>query len=299
MNKFLLVLDSPAENEASVARLIELADASAEVQVLTIVHEPNLDGYLGNTEIYEPLRKRLVDEAADKATGIVERLKNRGINVVSRAVWDWPRGDAIRRAAFEIGADCIILSFGLDSDRRLGSRNWRFLAECPAPILVVNREADEPYQNIIAAVDPLHAHAKPAELDQIIGQVAAAVSEHTGAKLSLVHCYVPLARYGARAEDDDRVPLNDAEQALERSRQQAVDRLASEIGLDSAETRLIEGDPVDDLVRLVDEHKADLIVMGALSRGKLVDLIIGSTAEVLLRRAGCDILLVKPSSASS
>jgi universal stress protein E len=167
------------------------------------------------------------------------------------------------------------------------------------PILVINGPAEQPYRKVVAAVDPVHAHAKPADLDQAIVATATAASERAGAKLDLVHCFVPLSRYGARAEDQERVPLNDAERALEKSRQQALNKLATEAGLDPEATRLIEGDPVKDLEHLVTDDSVDLIVMGALSRGKLADFVIGSTAERLLHRAGCDILLVKPAAAAS
>jgi universal stress protein E len=299
MNKILLVAGDKPETDAAIARLVELADDSTAVELLTIVHEPNLDGYLGNSEIYAPLRQRLIDEQSEKAGAYVRALEDRGIEVVPKAVWDWPRGDAIRREAFEYGADCIILSFGLGRDRHFGSRDWRFLAECPVPILVVNGGADRPYRKVVAAVDPVHSHAKPADLDRAIVATAAVASERAEASLSLVHCYVPLSRYGSRSEDRDSVPLNDAEQALEQSRQAALNQLAAEAGLDPQATRLIEGDPFKDLERLVAEDDVDLIVMGALSRGKLADFVIGSTAERLLHRAGCDILLVKPTIASS
>lgn len=299
MKKILLVLNVPAENDAVVARLLEIADESTTVELLTIVHEPNLDGYLGNAEIYEPLRKRLLDEESAKAASVEKKIKDRGINVVSKAIWDWPRGDAIRREAFAFGADAIVLSFGLERERHFGSREWRFLAECPLPILIVNGPVSRSYSRIVAAVDPVHAHAKPVDLDGAIVRVSLDVCKRAGVELQLAHCYVPLSRYGARSEDQNRVPLNDAEQALEKSHRQALDALASEAGVDPAAARMIEGDAIACLEQLVQDEDVDLLVMGALSRGKLAEFIIGSTAERILHSAGCDILLVKPPAGTS
>jgi len=300
MKKILAVLGTEAENEALVARLIDLADAGTSAELLSIVHEPHLDGYLGNTEIYAPLRKRLVDEAAAKLGEYSQRLAAKGIDVTTRAIWDWPRGDAIGREALAFGADAIILSFGLGERRHIGARDWRFLAECPQPILVVASDGTARYARVVAAVDPVHAHAKPAGLDRAIVEAAVAVAKRAGASVSLVHCYVPLARYGAHAGDAGRVPLRDAEAALEESRRQALRQLADAAGLDpAADSRLIEGDPVAGLGRLAADGEADLIVLGALSRGNLADLIIGSTAEKLLHRARVDLLLVKPADPAS
>jgi universal stress protein E len=245
------------------------------------------------------LRQRLLEEESENAAKVALELKNRGIDVSSKAIWDWPRGDAIRREAFAYGADGIILSFGFDKSRHIGAREWRFLAECPLPILVVNGPADGHYAKVVAAVDPVHAHAKPADLDGAIVAAASKVSARTGADLELVHCYVPLSHYGASADSGGYVPLNDAEQALEHSRRQALDRLAAQAGLDPAAAQMIEGDPVHGLEGHIEGTGADLVVLGALTRGKLADFIIGSTAERLLHRAGCDLLLIKPPGGSS
>ena len=41
-------------------------------------------------------------------------------------------------------------------------------------------------------------------------------------------------------------------------------------------------------------HGAQILVMGAISRSGLKGLLIGNTAERMLDRLGCDILIVKP-----
>ena len=297
IERILAVLDSGGGSDAVVARLRELSDESTTAELLTVVHEAHLDGYLGNTEIYAPLRKRLLDEEAAKAKALAAALGGEGLNASFKAVWDWPLGDAIRREAFAINADLIIVSFGTDRHRRLGSRDWRFLAECPLPILVVNRPATQPYRHVVAAVDPAHTHAKPARLDHLIVALAAAVRERTGASLGLMHGFLPLSHYGADIDDGKPLPLNDAERALETSRRDALDALAAEAGIDAGAARLVEGRPEAVLRALVDQGEADLLVMGALSRGKLAELVIGSTAERVLHDAACDVLLVKPAGA--
>lgn len=294
MNKILVVLGSETGDRAAVERLIELGRGGAESLLLAIVHEAALDGYLGNTEIYARLRKRLVDEKTAEIEAIAKGVAKRRVACAAKAVWAWPRGEAIQREAGAFGADLVVLSFGIEPKRQMSSRDWRFLAECPLPVLVVNRDASEPYRHVVAAVDPVHAHAKPAELDASVVAVAQAVAMRTGAELTLVHAFRPLAHYHVDLEGVERVPLEDAEAFLEASRRQALESLAAQAGLDASVAKLMEGGPEEALARLAERGEADLIVMGALSRGKLADLIIGSTAERVLERPGADILLVKP-----
>jgi nucleotide-binding universal stress UspA family protein len=59
------------------------------------------------------------------------------------------------------------------------------------------------------------------------------------------------------------------------------------------EHRLTEGDPADEILRLTDALRCDLIVMGTHGRTGLGRLLLGSVAEEVLRRAVCPVLTVK------
>ncbi len=48
------------------------------------------------------------------------------------------------------------------------------------------------------------------------------------------------------------------------------------------------------LPRIAENIGAALIVMGAVSRSRLQEVFVGSTAERVLDRIGCDVLVVKP-----
>jgi len=48
------------------------------------------------------------------------------------------------------------------------------------------------------------------------------------------------------------------------------------------------------IVELADEVRADVLVMGAVARGALERLFVGSTAEAVLDKLSCDVLIVKP-----
>jgi nucleotide-binding universal stress UspA family protein len=59
------------------------------------------------------------------------------------------------------------------------------------------------------------------------------------------------------------------------------------------EHRLEEGDPVVEILRVAQETKCDLIVMGTHGRTGLAHLLMGSVAEQVVRRATCAVLVVK------
>ena len=70
--------------------------------------------------------------------------------------------------------------------------------------------------------------------------------------------------------------------------------LAATRGVDPAAVHVLRGSPVDLLPRHVTEAGVDFVVMGAVSRTRLQEIFIGSTAERVLDRLPCDVLVVKP-----
>lgn len=292
-SKILLVPESDSMEQPSIRRLSMLAGDKTEVEVFEPVHEPHLDGYFGNASIYEPLRGYMIKEKEAALTELAQTIKSQGIQCTAKTRWDHPLDQAIVREALEFNAALVIVTPA--RDRRgglLSSSDWRLVADCPAPVLIVKSDGKTPYRNIVAAVDPVHAHAKPHDLDDAIISCAKSVQAPTKADLSLLHCFLPLAHF--EFGEFDRTPIRDAELSLEKSRQQALNALATNAGLPSNFARLAEGNPQTVLESMADSGETDLIVMGGLSRGMISDLLIGSTADKVLRHVDCDVLIVKP-----
>jgi universal stress protein E len=293
-NKILLIPASGGAEQPAVQRVLALGTrSSVEVEVFEPVYESLLEGYYGNKEIYEPLRRRLVQERLEHALVLAAELKAGGCHVSADAVWDHPLDRAIARRVVARDIDLVVTQPLAGRAGALSNADWRLLAICPAPVLVVNSDGTTQYRHIAAAVDPLHAHAKPAELDEAILEHAKALQSLSGADLRVLHCFVPLAQLGAGA-DFDQLPLKDAESAFEQGRRHEVEQLVAKAGLPRSVIELSSGRPEAVLQRMAEHGEADLVIMGALSRGRLKDFLIGSTAERVLHRSTVDVLAVKP-----
>jgi universal stress protein E len=161
--------------------------------------------------------------------------------------------------------------------------------------LVVKSDGQAPYRRIVAAVDPFHTHAKPAALDAEILRVAKALQAQAGgATLAVLHCYAPLDYFGT-----DLGPLPTQDAALAAAREQAMRALCQEAGVPATAVRLVAGVPHTVLQGLQQSGEADLIVMGALARGRLAEFLIGSTAERVLHHGRGDVLVVNPPRAAA
>ncbi|NND92957.1 MAG: universal stress protein [Granulosicoccus sp.] len=71
----------------------------------------------------------------------------------------------------------------------------------------------------------------------------------------------------------------------------AKDKLR-ELGHESVESLLLEGDPADQLVAQAREHRADMVVMGCRGLGRLKSLF-GSVSQQVAHELDCRVVLVK------
>jgi nucleotide-binding universal stress UspA family protein len=59
------------------------------------------------------------------------------------------------------------------------------------------------------------------------------------------------------------------------------------------EQRVETGKAYREILRVADEQRADLVVVGAHGHGVIDQMFVGSTAQHLVRRAGCPVLIVR------
>jgi nucleotide-binding universal stress UspA family protein len=80
----------------------------------------------------------------------------------------------------------------------------------------------------------------------------------------------------------------------ERTRVSAAAReIAKAHGLTDKSVRVLQGSASEVLPRVATEGAVDLVVMGAVSRSRLREVFIGSTAERVLDRLPCDVLVIR------
>lgn len=127
---------------------------------------------------------------------------------------------------------------------------------------------------------------------------AASVAADAGATLLIVSAYTQMSdRESSRAaaqlgEESYKVMgAHPAEDILREATE-----VAKKAGATNVETVAKAGDPVDVLVKVVDEHKADLCVVGNRGLNSLAGRLLGSVPANISHRAACDVLIVHTTS---
>ncbi len=121
-----------------------------------------------------------------------------------------------------------------------------------------------------------------------------------GSKVTAVHVIEHPHYLGEMLAVGEMIPVEPPEmkesemyKSLERVGQEAVNFVKEEgkkMGV-KVETRIIEGHPADQISKLSEEF--DLIVLSALGRSCMTDLLLGGVADKVARHAKCPVLLVR------
>lgn len=86
--------------------------------------------------------------------------------------------------------------------------------------------------------------------------------------------------------------LLSTELAKARATIDAATSKALQIGVD-AQSEILEGDPVDEILSFADNDGADLIVMGSRGRGALAGALLGSVSSGVAQHASVPVLIAK------
>jgi len=138
---------------------------------------------------------------------------------------------------------------------------------------------------------PIRTIVYPTDFSERSGyafQVACALARDYGARLFVLHVKTPpLVVYGEGPFLPPEPTV--ASQALHEK----LDRLVPPDPKVWVEHLMTEGDPATEILRLAEESKCDLIVMGTHGRTGLRRLLMGSVAEQVVRKAPCPVFTLK------
>jgi universal stress protein E len=235
-------------------------------------------------------RQEYCDQLENNVSHLAAKLQADGYNTASDVVWAYPRYEAVIAKAKEIAADLIVQhtrSYGKLEFHHLTNDSWQMVRHCSVPLLLVKNNPWQEKPALLAAIDPVHSHHKPLALDNRILDAALTLQDRLSSELHVVHGYAEAARPFAPAG------------VLEAEHRKVLDELLSAYDIPPAQLHFLDETAIAALQQETDKLKTDILVMGAISRSRLSEMLIGSTAEKVLDFLGTDVLIVKPDQSSS
>ncbi len=298
----LVVIDPTADEQPALERAAWLAARlGASLELLICDYDQHLSGgRFFSSDALQGAQRELLKMHERRLETLAAPLREQGLTVSVDARWEHPLDRGVLRKAAELQPIMIAKDTHYHSaiKRALFSNtDWNLIHSCAAPLLLVKRRRFESAPRILAAVDPVHAHAKPAELDHSILALATELATALHGKVEVFHAFDPaavIAGATSSVASPIAVPVRELTDALEQRHRKALEQLLEDFPVEASAIHLHQGVAAEALLTVSRNLPADIVIMGAISRSGLKKIFIGNTAERVLDRLPCDLLIVKP-----
>lgn len=278
-------LSQARNNQASISALIVYPGFPADLLRYRVQHETALVAHLdaainaarqaiGCSEAELPVRIHL-EGGAMPATRIIQHALRGGHDLVVK------------------DAEPILGSWGmhkLDMD---------LLRKCPVPVWLsrpIERHRGD--IRVAVAIDPVSAEPAGHALSLQLLRISRELADTCSGTLDVVSCWDH--EYEEYLRDNPWIQVAAAELAgsVEQARQahrEALDAVLGEAGITGdLQVHHVRGRPEQLVPAFVRKHDVDILVMGTVARTGVHNLLIGNTAEAVVRRLECSLLALKP-----
>src|SRR5579863_2843036 len=281
--EIMVVMEGALQRSPAVLRALSLARKSdAGLQLRSFEYDRGLEraakqGF--DLAAYLQGRRSQLEQFAD-------RLRHEAVPVDCGVVWGHPVADQILFDVLALKPDLVVKDAPRESALSrafFSGLDWRLLAQCPAPLMLVHPGSPSLPKKILAAVDPLDEHGKPQELNADILKAGISLSMQCGAELDVANAYeyIPL---GGEADFVSWVPDLTLYEELRKVHAEALYKLGRQYSIPPGSMHVLNGHAPQAIAGFAAQKHIDLVVMGSIYRTGLKHLLIGSTAEGVFDR---------------
>lgn len=189
--------------------------------------------------------------------------------------------------------DLVIKSHSPDESLFHAGIDASLLRKVRLPLLICANHKRKGHNNVLATVDVSGDDSDNIQQHRINCQVVQAAAEYAQMLQKDLHLVyvIPVNRANYELEISDPMALErkHGEAASERLQQ-----LVADTGVATAGLHVSAGLPEKEIKAVAKEVGADLVVMGSVGRKGLKGLLLGSTAERVIKHLRRDLLVIRP-----
>lgn len=300
IDNILVIVDPTAQTHPAVDKAVAIAKRCEARIELFACETRNSREARYSAHLAAGARSEFIADVRALVQPLAEAARLQGVDVCVETDCGDPLHAKLLERTQRTSADLVVKDTHHHSLARrtiLTNTDWELIRGCTVPLLLTRpRPYSEP-PVISAAVDPGHSNDTAEILNRRILEVAQLFATRFGGSLDLVNAFIPFT-IAARAAGGSPaiVTTLDAKmlEELRSARQAEVAALAQSCGVGKPKAHVKLGVASAVLPVAAEEIRADIMVMGAVSRSGMQRLFIGNTAESVLERIECDVLIVKP-----
>lgn len=300
LKSVLVILDKPKHSQSALHQALSLqAATSAHLHLIAFCWHPMCE----QREVFDAHQRRAMKKEILRAreAWLWELVRDQQLNAADITVevtWASDIAAWVAGAVVERGDDLVIKSVHRSGSFLHSSLDWDLLHQSPAPVLLVNAPAPgrrtarassskKPGKDVLASVDLRHNDRKHRTLNLRVLDAAARFAEINGGKM---HC-IAVVEYSEVLSDLDFINVRRVRADVVAKTRDLLAAMIEPYGIARSRIHRPAGKVGQMVAATARKTNAGLIVVGSASAGHG---LIGCSAEKILDRAPCDLLIVHP-----
>lgn len=297
--KIFIIADTALRRTPAIERARRLAQATgARIKLALFDHHAGIAAVgVVSEEVMALAKASFMREREEWLDEEARLLREDGLEVDTEAYWDTPIHETVVAAVAAFKPDLVVKDVHAEPAlKRLlyTPLDWQLMRLCPAPLLLVNPQANPLPKRVIASVDTGVTGNDAEALNDTVVRTALQLSLQCNATLHLAHAFDGLSTAAMVDPQGDGLLISEAYDALRAMRQERFDAFAGKHGVPNECKHFLEGPTADAISEFASTTEADVVAVGTVFREGLERLVLGSTAERVLQHIHCDVLVVKP-----
>lgn len=298
IRNILVIVDPTASMQPALDKAAILAlKFKSRLELFICDYRAGLDV---DTPEAEGARKVLLAHRTEHLDKLAKPLRDAGIDIAIDAVFHNPLHEGLLRKIAQSNADLVVKDthyHNLVRRTLITNTDWHLIRGSAAPLLLVKPARWAKELCVLAAVDPGHAADKPAALDHAICEWSTTLTQSFEGETHVAHAYFPASIALASTVTGMPMAVGNEDKVLAEERRmklESLTALTASYSIKNDNVHLLLGAPAELLPEQAERYRADVMVMGAIARGRVQRMFIGSTAERILDKLPCDVLIIKP-----
>jgi nucleotide-binding universal stress UspA family protein len=286
-------IDASASAHPALKRAARLAQACGAS--LTIVDVESLPR-IARHALSAPLEEEFISRRREQLVKVAREIN--GLTPHWKLL-SGRRATALVREVLRSGHDLLVRSHVRDlaayGPKGYGAIDVDLLRQCPCPVLLSGAGELAVKPRVCGAVNTATDDASEHALNIKIVEMTLMLARLIDGNATLLHVWAPLAEATVRTHASDDAFASYIE-ATRRVTEAELAQLVAPFAqaLPKHQIFMRRGQPEEEIPKFVVSEGIDLLVMGTMGRSGIPGLVIGNTADEVLRRVVCSILAIKP-----
>jgi universal stress protein E len=290
--KILVYINGLAENHPALERAMQLAVSNNALLKIVDVVNTKIDP---KHEFHRPMRTLIEQRRKDRLDKICELLAKQDIEYSTKLLRGRPFAEIVQEVVNE-RFDLVIKTMGGHQPSKvkgmMSPLDMRLVRNCPSPIWLEAPGNNLRLERIVVAIDP---EIENDEFNDSLLDISTSLASVENGELHVVSAWnVPDEEF--LTEHVTPKQLTDYADKIQAESNRCLKRILNRADKSGGPSNVHfrRSAPSRAILDYVDKHQPDVTVIGTLGCTSVAGLLIGDTADFVLRHINCSVVAVKP-----